>query len=182
MKKKVIVSLVVTALVIAMAAGVVAFLSKGGYILPGYVEWQERFLCCDGYDIVLKKKHLEVYKDTELVWKLDFDVKVQDVIITDVDKDGVSEMTVLCWKKGRYGKYKPVTETEESTSDDKIYTEHIFLYDLTPNGPEPKWMASDIGETVLGIETPNGYILRTHEEDGDVSEWMWVSWGFTKVK
>ena len=133
--------------------------------------------------MMLKNKRLGVYKDAELVWESDKSVKVQDVLITDVDRDGVSEMTVLCWKKGRYGKYKPVTADKESSADDtKFYSQHIFLYNLAAEGPEPKWMASDIGPVVLSIETPNGYILTTHEKDGTVSEWMWANWGFTKVK
>ena len=183
MKKKRIILFSIAAVLVFFVVGLVVFLSNKGYILPGYVQWQERFLSSDGYDILLKSKHLEVYQDAELVWEIDSSVKVQDVIITDVDKDGVSEMTVLCWKKGKYGKYKPVTENREGVEDDTVfYSQHIYVYNLTPNGPEPKWMASDIGEVVLGIETPNGYILKTHEKDGDVSEWMWEFWGFTKVK
>jgi hypothetical protein len=119
-----------------------------------------------------------VYKNSNLVWESDSSVKVQDVILTDVDRNGMTEMTILCWKKGRFGRSKPFFE-EDDTS---VYSEHIYLYDLFDEKPSPKWMASDIGAIVLTLESPNGYILVTHEKDGGMSEWQWNGWGFTKVK
>ena len=183
MDKRKIVLISIAGAILFYAIAFVATLMNKGYILPWYLEWQDRFISSDGYDIVLKNRHLEVYEDAELVWELNPHIKVQDVIVTDVDRDGFSEITVLCWKNGKYGKYKPLfaRDTEAVADDSIFYTEHIFVYNLTENGPEPKWMAADIGEIVLSIESPNGYILRTHEKDGDIAEWMWVSWGFTKV-
>ena len=179
MKKKVIVCVIAAVILAALIISATALLQHKGYILPGYISWQERTLNSDGYDIILKKKHISVYKADECVWESDKNIKVQDVILTDVDKDGVTEMTVLCWKKGRYGMYTPAFGGEDDTS---VYSEHIYLYDLGLKKPVPKWMASDLGVTVLSIDTPNGYILAFHEKSGTVSEWQWVSWGFTKVK
>ena len=179
MKKKVTVCIVVAVIVAALTVSEVAYLRHKGFLLPGFVSWEERTLDSDGYDIVLKKKHLSVYKNNECVWESDKKVRVQDVILTDVDRDGVTELTVLCWKKGRYGMYEPKFSEKDDTS---VYYEHIYLYDLGPDKPTPKWMASDLGVTVESIDSPNGYILAFHEKGGTVSEWQWVSWGFTKVK
>ena len=179
MKKKVIVCIAAVVVFVASVFAAVTFLSDKGYILPLYIDWQERTLAGEGYDIILEHKHLFVYKDSECVWESDSKVKVQDVILTDVDRDGVMEMTVLCWKKGRYGMYTPVFGEEDDTS---VYSEHVYLYDLGPEKPVPKWMASDLGVTVLSIDSPNGYILAFHERSGTVSEWQWVSWGFNKVR
>ena len=180
MKKKAIVSAAALAVLAAAIIITVALLRHKGLLLPGYIDWQERTLKSDGYEIVLKNRQLKVYKAGECVWEISDSVKVQDVILTDVDRDGVSEITALCWKKGRFGQSRPFFDKEKE--EDNTYSEHIYLYDLGPDKPTPKWMASDIGTIVLSIETPNGYILKTYEKDGTVSEWMWVDWGFSKVK
>lgn len=178
MKKKIRLLIGAAALLIVITISAIVYLRHKGFLLPGYVTWQERTLSSDGFDIILSKKHLKVYKESVLVWESDSSVKVQDVILTDVDRNGMTEMTVLCWKKGRFGRSKPFFE-EDDTS---VYSEHIYLYDLLDEKPGPKWMASDIGAIVLTLESPNGYILVTHEKEGGTSEWQWNGWGFTKVK
>ena len=117
-----------------------------------------------------------MYKESVLVWESDSSVKVQDVILTDVDRNDMTEMTLLCWKKGRFGRSKPFFE-EDDTS---VYSEHIYLYDLFDEKPSPKWMASDIGMDAASWEFTDGH-FSIEDTKGEVTQWVWIDWGLEKM-
>ena len=92
MKKKMRLLIGAALLLIGIGISAIALLKHKGFLLPEYVTWQERELSSDGFDIILSKKHLKVYKNSNLVWESDSSVKVQDVILTDVDRNGMTEI------------------------------------------------------------------------------------------
>ncbi|MBE5823872.1 MAG: CapA family protein [Butyrivibrio sp.] len=131
------------------------------------------------------------------VWKSPSEIKVQDGFLTDLDRDGDTEMILLVWKRGRFGKHRPFW----ITSDERCYSQHIFIYDVGDEAQEgtddnesghdsvisgvvsQKWFASDIGVDVRRMKLLNEgsatseAILLTEDRDGNCALWHWESFG-----
>ena len=107
---------------------------------------------------------------------------MQDVLSCDIDNDGMDELLLLCWKKGRYGEHKPFWVEE----DEKNWSQHLFVYEYMEEEIRPKWMSSYIGQDVMEMAAregaPPGIHLLLTSPEGEVSSWFWDSWGFTKEK
>ena len=65
-------------------------------------------------------------------WSSPSEYKIQDGFLTDIDRDGVAEMILLVWKRGRFGKHRPFW----ITSDERSYSQHIFIYDVGDEGAD----------------------------------------------
>lgn len=177
--------------------------------LPKWIEWKSgTFYDQSGqYEISLKHKSVSIIYDNAVIWTSPDDVKVQQVLSCDIDNDSEDELILLCWKKGHFDSHKPFWMDEEEAKDDE-WSQHIFVYeygrdvDITdetemkkisesgvmpsaaPGEIRPKWMSSYIGQDVAeiasnGKESPYCRLLLT-SPDGQVSSWVWDSWGFTK--
>lgn len=167
---------------IVSAAALLLLLWKSGAFLPRWISWENTA----GYDASGKFKLLPahqsvriLYEDT-VIWGVPDDIKVQNAIFSDIDNDGQDELVLLCWKRGRYGKIKPVWVE----ADERGWSQHLFVYECTPDAVRPKWMSSYIGQDVLKIasnqkDAPYNRLLLTDLE-GNVSSWVWDVWGFTK--
>lgn len=151
--------------------------------LPGWIRWEEdqRFEAAGGgYEISLADRALSVSCGGEVIWESPEEVKIQQVLSCDIDRDDEEELILLCWKRGRYGKDKPFWVEK----DEKSYSQHLFVYEYGERDILPKWMSSYIGQDVLSMEfcqnkSGEGWLLFTDPE-GAVSFWRWGSWGFTK--
>ena len=108
-------------IITALAAGgtVLYGLWARGTFLPGWIIWEENNITdtSGDYTISLAEETVYVrYQETE-VWQSPKGVKVQQVLSCDIDRDGGEELILLCWKRGRFGKYKPFwIEKDEKSS------------------------------------------------------------------
>lgn len=179
--------------------------------LPEWVEWRNGTLVDSSgqYEISLRRKSVNIRYDNNIIWTSPDEVMVQQILSCDIDNDSEEELILLCWKKGHFDSHKPFWMDEENEEDDE-WSQHIFVYeygrdvDITdetemekisesgvmplaaPGEIRPKWMSSYIGQDVAeiasnGKEAPNCRLLLT-APDGQVSSWVWDSWGFTKEK
>ena len=184
---------------IAVAVCVVLIFARNNYI-PAWIRWNEKEVTVYGDESALQdesngessdsasrvmvklwKKKLEVTNssgETTFVSKKDF--KVQDVLVTDIDRDGDKEMIVLLWKHGLYGKHRPFWIEK----DEKNYSQHVFIYDVDEVGNvSEKWCASDMGTVARRIRLmdKNDSIFLMEDKDKNCTLWMWDSWGVKTV-
>ncbi|MBP3279005.1 MAG: CapA family protein [Butyrivibrio sp.] len=130
-------------------------------------------------------------------WSSPSEYKTQDGFLTDIDRDGATEMILLVWKRGRFGKHRPFW----ITSDERCYSQHIFIYDVGSGAQKgidgnesghdsvisgvvsQKWFASDIGVDVKRMKLLNEgsatseAVLLTEDIDGNCALWHWESFG-----
>lgn len=155
-----------------------------GAFLPGWIRWESRTVseASGEYEMTLNRKKVEVFRQETSIWTSPEDIKVQDVLSCDIDNDGMDELLLLCWKKGRYGAHKPFWVKE----DEKNWSQHLFVYEYMEEEIRPKWMSSYIGQDVMEMAAregaPPGIHLLLTSPEGEVSSWFWDSWGFTKEK
>ena len=174
--------LIITIIVLILSGIILYILWNCGTFLPGWAVWEENNITdtSGSYHISLKNKTAHVSLENREIWKSPKGVKVQQILSADIDYDGMDELILLCWKKGRFGKYKPFWIEK----DEKKWSQHIFVYEYVNHEIQPKWMSSYIGQDVANISSGGGnqyakYLLLT-EPEGEISYWKWDSWGFKK--
>ena len=181
------------------AAGLIfCLLYVSGAFLPRWIEWNNRsFTDAAGeYTVNLTGRRAEVLYQGRSVWHTDRGLKVQDAMSCDTDGDGRDELVLLCWKIGRFGSARPFW----IKTDEKKWSQHIFVYRLDSGQVAPKWMASDIGMEAFSMAaSKRGSRTETDADrdglsarpdlrqrllltstDGTLSSWVWDSWGFSK--
>ena len=121
-------------------------------------------------------RRITVSHDKDVIWELSKDVKAQDFLFEDIDRDGKKELAILCWKRGRYGSKRP-TWVEK---DELKWSQHIFIYRIENDRVMPRWMASDIGIRAASWEFKDGVFLITDTND-EVTKWRWIHWGLEKM-
>ncbi|WP_051594099.1 CapA family protein [Butyrivibrio sp. AE3003] len=167
---------------IAVAVCVIFVFARNNYI-PAWIGWNDKEIAVydGGASIKLGKKKLEVINsggETTFVSKKDF--KVQDVLVTDIDRDGDNEMIVLLWKHGKYGMHKPFWVEK----DEKNYSQHVFIYDVDRDGKvTEKWCASDMGSVAgrIKLMEKNNSIFMMEDKDNNCTLWMWEGWGVKTI-
>ncbi|MDE5802198.1 MAG: CapA family protein [Lachnospiraceae bacterium] len=172
--------LIIMALV--STGAILYLLWSGGAFLPRWISWQSGsfYDSSESYEIVLQNKKVEILYGGVSVWNSPKGVKVQSVLSCDIDNDGMDELLLLCWKIGRYGSHRPFWVER----DEKKWSQHIFVYEYENGKIKAKWMSSDIGQDVAkmegnGREAPFNRLLLT-APDGEISQFRWDYWGFTK--
>lgn len=171
------------------AVSVVAFVlgirRHFGSDIPAWVKWESNVFSDQTgmYEIELSHKTVRVKYDANVkcvIWTSPEDIKVQKALSCDVDNDRMDELVLLCWKKGRYGGHRPFWVEE----DEGTWSQHLFVYEYSPDKISPKWMSSYIGQDVADIIS-NGKVapctrLWFRDTEDRMSSWVWDSWGFTK--
>nr|WP_300858959.1 CapA family protein [uncultured Acetatifactor sp.] len=153
-----------------------------GAFLPGWIAWKDRIICGQqgAYEISLSHRSVKVLYDNTVIWTSPKGVKVQDILSCDADNDGREELILLCWKIGRYGKYRPFWVEK----DEKRWSQHIFVYDYNKDEIVPQWMSSYIGGDVAELTSEGErapYVrLLLEDREGKLSRWVWDSWGFAR--
>ncbi|MDE7429111.1 MAG: CapA family protein, partial [Lachnospiraceae bacterium] len=167
---------------LASAVTILFLLWNSGTFLPRWVRWENSagYDASGKYKLLLSKKSVSVTYEDSVIWTSPDGVKVQKALFCDADNDGQEELVLLCWKKGRYGKVKPIWVEQ----DERNWSQHIFVYEYTKGEVKPKWMSSYIGQDVADIASnqksaPYSRLWLTDLED-EVSSWVWDSWGFAK--
>lgn len=130
----------------------------------------------DGWRAEQEGRKISVYRQDRLIWELPHEVRAQDFLIEDIDRDGRQDLLILCWRRGRYGKQRPTWVKKDEIN----WSQHIFVYDLKDDAVVPKWMASDIGVHAASMKYADDELVIT-DTDGVVTGWKWISWGFEKM-
>lgn len=155
--------------------------------IPLWVHWENCFFSDQTgmYEVELNRKAVRVKYNTDaqgdhIVWTLPEEIKVQKALSCDIDHDNMDELVLLCWKKGRYGAHRPFWVKE----DEDTWSQHLFVYEYNTGKIKPKWMSSYIGQDVADM-TANGKgapdtRLWFRTPDGEMSSWVWDSWGFAR--
>lgn len=175
-----LITIMTTIMALAGTGAILAVLWYNGVFLPGWIDWKDRKIQQGEYEVLLDHRSVRVIYDNGVIWTSSKGVKVQDVLSCDVDNDGREELILLCWKIGRYGKYRPIWVEK----DEKKWSQHVFVYDYNEGKIVPQWMSSYIGEDVAELSS-NGkdapYVrLLLEDTDGKMSRWVWDSWGFAR--
>ncbi len=154
---------------------------RGGVFLPRWIMWtEETFQDATGrYEVRLSNRRVTVTQDGISIWTSPDGIKVQRALSCDIDNDRQDELVLLCWKVGRYGNSRPFWVE----SDEKKWSQHIFVYEYAQDGLRPKWMSSYIGKDLADISAyrradSSGRLLFT-DLSGSSTVWFWDSWGFT---
>lgn len=147
--------------------------------LPAPKEGEEAEKITETVAVELDNKKLTVTRpDGELLWESDEGWLVSDYLIGDIDHDDEDELTLLVWKVGSYGEYKPIWVEE----DEKKWSEHIFIYDYDVREDTrifPLWMSSKMGIEARYISLDNEEKLHITIPEGKEAVWVWENWGLT---
>lgn len=177
---KIICSVVIITAAVTAAVFLNRMSAKHGPLifLPDYSKPVTKTLRDAERGIVVRQelRYVEVYSDEEVVWSLPHSVKAQDCLLADIDHDGIEELLILCWKRGRYGEHRPTWVKHDEIN----WSQHIFIYEITDNNVRPKWMASDIGMNAASWKFSKG-VLSIKDTDGIITEWIWRTWGLEKL-
>lgn len=176
-----------------LLGSLIYLLWRGGFFLPRWIQWTSADFRDEtgSYRITLRHGALRVsYRDADLpegsdsqddagIWSPPKDVKVQKVLSFDVDNDLQEELVLLCWRIGRYGNARPFWVTE----NEQTWSQHIFVYEYAQGDIRPKWMSSYIGRDIADISPYRRADSRSRllltDSEGEVTVWLWDSWGFT---
>jgi poly-gamma-glutamate capsule biosynthesis protein CapA/YwtB (metallophosphatase superfamily) len=190
---KTIKKIAVVVIITAIFTVIYYLLWRQGCFLPDWINWHERNIetTVNGtdYNITLNKnKTVTVALQNEpqeknIIWTTDSQIKTQDVLSCDIDGDSEDELVLLCWKRGRYGKARPFWVTD----DEKVWTQHLFVYEYGGEEISPKWMSSYLGFDVkeMSSELLNStYSTKQRlvftDTDDVLNLFVWSSWGFEK--
>lgn len=182
MRKKYRTGILLLLLSLAASCALLYTLWNRGAFLPGWAVWEEkRIIDASGsYEISLTDRAVRITCGGDGIWDSPGNVKVQQVLSWDIDRDEKDELVLLCWKRGRYGKHRPFWVE----ADEKGWSQHIFVYEYREREIRPKWMSSYIGQDVAsmtqaGNKSGEKFLLLT-DPGNDISFWQWGAWGFVK--
>lgn len=168
---------------VAAAAAIFAVLYYSGLFLPSYTVWHTFSIEGTGEDepelIELKGRRVRVYDGGRVIFKSPGFCRVSNMIYSDIDRDGEKELTLLNYNIGEFGSRRPFWVR----FDPPIYRQHIYIYDYRADEKQirPIWMASDIGVKAGDFEPVDEDVLRITDYKGQVSNWMWISFGLRCV-
>ena len=168
---------------IVVAFCVAFFVRSHSFSVPTWVLFEEKEITSkNGLFVTLSDGKVSV-KDSEsaIKWSLGDELKVQDILLSDLDGDEIEELIALVWKKGKYGKDMPFWVSQ----NDNELSQHIFIYELMPDGNvKQKWFASDIGQQIsrMKMMEKNSMILLTETVSGENNLWKWDSFGLKTFK
>lgn len=173
---KILKRLIIFTIAGVFASAILYVLYLEGFFLPDWINWKTENLIIDGQlEARLINKSVTLYENNKDIWRINNSIKVSDVICDDIDGNGNIELVVLCWKIGKYGKHLPFWET-----NDKTWSQHIFIYEIVDNTVRQKWMTSDTGIIINRIKIDNHEII-VESKDLEVTTWKWDSFGLKIV-
>lgn len=187
--RKILVTIMALACVGAVFGLAGDILCAKGILLPKWVKWESGTYYASPVfcQIELTHKSVSILHDGDVIWTSPDEVKVQQVLSCDIDGDEDDELVLLCWKKGRFGSYKPFWVEKDAP----VWSQHVFVYEYEAGEIVPKWMSSYLGQNVSHIEAGEGkgkegaesafpIRLLLTDTEGLITSWIWDSWGFKK--
>jgi poly-gamma-glutamate capsule biosynthesis protein CapA/YwtB (metallophosphatase superfamily) len=176
--------LIISAAAFCCLVIVLSIIPKSGistlFAPPNWVIWQAKELSQNQLELKIENRSATIEIGGSEIWQSEKALKVQDGFISDLDRDGDAEMLLLVWKRGRFGEHRPFW----ITSDDKNYSQHIFIYDVSAQGEvKNKWFASDIGREVtrMKLMDKDPSIILTEDTEGACALWTWESFGLKNL-
>jgi len=141
--------------------------------------------------ISLKKNRLTIKSNSKTIWQTPYDWQVKSFTVADITDNQKSEIALIVWKKGSFGKDLPFW-IEKNDQDIK---NHLFIFSLKNNTLEPVWQSSalDKPNCQLLIQDLNNdkkneliviegkYQNNTSCKGRYVAIWQWNGWGFANI-
>lgn len=159
-------------------------INNNEYIIDGtnHIFSEEPLPGNDEPDIIeLKHRRVKAYRDGKCIFKSPRGCLVQNIIYTDIDRDGENELLMLNFNIGRYGKHRPFWVDHDEL---KLF-QHIYIYDYKTKEEifRPIWMASDIGMDASDfyMQDSDKQVVGLIDKNGNRSNWMWLSFGLRCV-
>ena len=155
----------------------------GGGAVPGWVVWREvavaADLDADGADelVVLVDRRAVATDGTAVLLETPEEWSVSDVLVGDIDGDGLPEVALVVWKRGSYGNARPFWVEE----DDEGYSQHIFIYRWRDGLLHPVWMSSELPVEGASVSLVDGRTFLIVGTDGRITLWEWQGWGLALV-
>ena len=107
-KKTFLIALIIAA---ALSAAIFAVLYYSGSLLPKWANWKDVTVYGEDGDepdeIILKNRRVRAYRNGECIFRSPTGCLVQDILYTDIDRDGEKELLLLNFNIGRYGDHRP---------------------------------------------------------------------------
>lgn len=176
-------------LLLCAAAGIILciggwyLLYVNGYLLPGWIIWQEKEIVIPGNPghltgtLVLKNRRILYQRDGETVWQSDPAWKISDMEVCDLDHDGWPEALALSWTQGDYGDYHPIYENPNMF----FYTQRFYVFDLEETALKPQFMSSRLRPEAHAWQVSDTGEVSLTDKAGKTTVWVWKSWGM-KIK
>ncbi|MCR5391526.1 MAG: CapA family protein [Lachnospiraceae bacterium] len=184
MFKRNIKGLMIVMLLLALAAGA-AFYAEYSVLQAPLYSWRHfknRDVVSSLGRVVLRNGMTDIYSsDGDRLWQSDKEWRVQDVLVCDVDRDGLEEIVFLVWKKGNFGKNLPYFVKE----NDKKTGQHIFIFrKREEEGPylKAQWMSSALKTELSGISfSEKGRFVLTSLDGGQETHYDWEGFGLKEM-
>ncbi|NLW25384.1 MAG: hypothetical protein GXY91_09160 [Clostridia bacterium] len=131
---------------------------------------------------------MEIWSGGSLLWQSPEEWWVDNFFLGDINNDGIQEASLLVWKEGSFGPYRPFWVEEEDNS----VKNHLYIYKLKEGKIKPVWQSSN-------LDRPN-YSGTLVDFDGDgemellvvegsytdfklrkMTLWKWNGWGFSRI-
>lgn len=167
------------ALYAALLAGIaLSLLWYRGAFLPCRGERTLRIEQAEGSAaLTLQDGVLTVTASGAVRWQSAKNIRIQDFLSFDIDRDGAAELVLLAWRHGSYGPSRPFWVAR----NDAGWSQHIFIYNWQQGVPAPQWMSSALRPQVRRwAAQPDGqlYILTPQ---GEETLWRWGQWGLVRT-
>ena len=136
----------------------------------------------------LSNGRMEIWTGDSLLWQSPEEWWVDNFFLGDINNDGIQEASLLVWKEGSFGPYRPFWVEEEDNS----VKNHLYIYKLKEGKIKPVWQSSN-------LDRPN-YSGTLVDFDGDgemellvvegsytdfklrkMTLWKWNGWGFSRI-
>lgn len=141
------------------------------------------------YLINLINGQIYISKNGAKVWQSSTEWWVDSYIIADSDNDGIININMSVWKKGRFGDSMPFWIKQ----NDMSIKNHFFIYKLINWNMIPVWQSSNLSfpncEFLISdvnndgnneLIVVEGNYLKNNTCDGNyVAIWKWNGWGFS---
>ena len=144
--------------------------------------WNDRELgICEGISGELSGRRFKIIsRDGVTLWETPRTFLVQDVLVTDLDRDGETEIILLLWKIGKFGKHRPFWVER----DELAFSQHVFIYSVSREGKlRHRWGASEVGDEItrMKLMEKNNSLLLTEAAGGKCAVWRWDSFGLKTI-
>ncbi|MCR5674727.1 MAG: hypothetical protein K6G16_03360 [Lachnospiraceae bacterium] len=174
----------------------VIVLAGRGAFLPSWVRFENRQTEKNGQVFTVSGKRFTVREGDRTVLATPGQWLVQDLLLSDIDGDGMDEVLLLVWKRGSFGAHRPTWIAR----DERRFSQHICIYEQRMDRREagtdaalPEeiwhqcWMSSamplscaswKVGDEIPGTGRPS---VDLTDPDGNVMRFGWLSWGLTRL-
>lgn len=159
---------------LALAAAVAACAA----VAPPTAGFRQKTLAYGGGTLTLRGGVLTAFDAAGApCWRSESGWRVQDFYIGDVTGGGAPQLLMLVWRRGSFGPSRPFWVK----SDDRRWSQHIFIYSTGADGFRPVWMASALRPRAREIRLAQDGALYLVTEAGEETLWRWHGFRLERV-